>query len=174
MCVPAFFVSNSHDVRTSGSFSCCAAHCCYISDQRERETCWDFRGDSEHSSVMKRSQGRRCMTGVSHLKKAEQRLKICGDYIYCKENNGQRLWDFQLVIDFLIEQQTINAAFCSKRPSKVSLSFKMTRSISQKHLSPPGQQEYWTKCIGRYCHTPPIVLIWRQAIFTFKVYSQRP
>jgi hypothetical protein len=34
-----------------------------------------FLHDSEHSSVMKRSQGPRCMTGVSHLKKARQGLK---------------------------------------------------------------------------------------------------
>jgi hypothetical protein len=58
------------------------------------------------------------------------------------------------------------------KPSKAtSLSFKTTRSISQKRLSPP-QQEHWRKCIGRYCHIPPIVLTWRQAIFTFKVHSK--
>jgi len=41
--------------------------------------------DSEHSSVMKRSLGPRCTTWVNHLKKAEQRLKTCENYICCRE-----------------------------------------------------------------------------------------
>jgi hypothetical protein len=35
------------------------------------------------------SQGSRCMTGISYLKKAEQRLKTCGDHTFHGENNGQ-------------------------------------------------------------------------------------
>jgi hypothetical protein len=42
----------------------------------------------EHSSVMKRSQGPRCMTGVSHLKKAGYRLKTCEDYAFCRGSYG--------------------------------------------------------------------------------------
>jgi hypothetical protein len=34
-----------------------------------------FWSDSEYISMMKCSQGPGCMTGLSHLKKAEQRLK---------------------------------------------------------------------------------------------------
>jgi len=42
-----------------------------------------------------RSQGSSCMTGVSHLRKAEQRSKTCEDYTFCREIYGQRsswLW----------------------------------------------------------------------------------
>jgi len=44
----------------------------------------------EHSSEMKRSQGPRFMIGVSHLKKAGQRLKSCKDYTFCSECYGKR------------------------------------------------------------------------------------
>jgi hypothetical protein len=30
----------------------------------------------------------RCMAGLSHLKKAEQRLKTCEEYTYCREGYG--------------------------------------------------------------------------------------
>jgi hypothetical protein len=55
-------------------------------------------------------------------------------------------FDFQgvLFVDFLIEQRAMNAAYllfeASWRPSKARLSFKTTRSISQKRLSPPRQR----------------------------------
>jgi hypothetical protein len=42
---------------------------------------------------MKRSQGPKCMTGVSYFKKAEQRLEIGEDYTFCRESYGQRFWD---------------------------------------------------------------------------------
>jgi hypothetical protein len=44
----------------------------------------------KYSSVMKRSRGPRFMTGVSHEKKTEQKLKTCEDYTFCRERYGQR------------------------------------------------------------------------------------
>jgi histone-lysine N-methyltransferase SETMAR len=84
------------------------------------------------------------MTWVSHLKKAEQRLKTCEDYSFCRERHGHVFWDSQgvLVIDFLVDNepstQLIIPSFL-KTESKASLSFKTTRSMSQKCLSPPWQ-----------------------------------
>jgi len=54
----------------SEQVSCCAAHYYEISNQRKRESRRDTK-DTDYSSVTKRSQGTRFMTGVSHLKKAE-------------------------------------------------------------------------------------------------------
>jgi len=41
--------------------------------------------------MIKRSRGHRCMTGISHLMKAVQRMKSCEDYIIFKESYDQRL-----------------------------------------------------------------------------------
>jgi len=71
-----------------------------------------FWCDSEHSSVMKRSQWPACMTGVIHFKKAGHKLKTCEDYTFC---NGQRVCYSQgvLFIDVLIVQRTIRATHYS-------------------------------------------------------------
>jgi hypothetical protein len=56
------------------------------------------------------------MTGVSHLKKAEQRLKTCEDCTcYREKDMVSTFWDSQGVLftDFLIEQRTINEAYYS-------------------------------------------------------------
>jgi hypothetical protein len=47
------------------------------------------------------------MTGIRHLKKAEQRLKTC------RESYGQNFWDSQgvLFIHFLTELRTTNPAY---------------------------------------------------------------
>jgi len=70
----------------------------------------------------------------------------------------------------------------SSRLSKVSLSFKMTRSIRQKHLCPP-------QCVTAHCYcdnrnavgnalegtnTLPLVLTWLQEIFICIVHSKGP
>jgi hypothetical protein len=45
--------------------------------------------------------------------------------------------------------------------SKASVS-----SMSTHVRTPPlWQQEHWRKCIGMYCHTPPIVFTWHHVIF---------
>jgi hypothetical protein len=56
------------------------------------------------------------MTGVSHLKKAEQRLKTYEDYTFCRKVTAKVFWDSQgiLFIDFLTEKLTINAVYYSK------------------------------------------------------------
>jgi len=105
-----------------------------------------FWTDSEHSSMMKRSQGLRCMTAVSHLKKAKQRLKTCENYTFCRESYGQFFRTLKGFIhrfsDTITNHQRSLSFEASKRPSKAtSLSFKTTRSISQKRLSPPRQLE---------------------------------
>jgi hypothetical protein len=113
----------------------------------------------------KRSQGSRCTTGVSHLNDAEQRLKPCEEYTFCRNSYGQRFWDTQgvLFIDFLIEQRTINAAYYSKLlKDRVKPAFSSKRrgrtvkGVYLVHNSRPHTD--WTKCIGRYCHTPLIAL----------------
>jgi hypothetical protein len=114
VCLPAF-VSSDHD----GSLGCCAA----IPNRR-------FWWDSEHSSVMKRSQGHRCMSGVSHLKKAEQRLKTCKDYTFCRESYGQSCFGTlnESYSSILTQQRTINAAYYSKLlKDRVKPSFRSKR-----------------------------------------------
>jgi hypothetical protein len=56
------------------------------------------------------------MTGVSHPKKAEYRLKTCEDYTSCRERYGQRFGgggDSQgiLFIYVLTEQRTVKVAY---------------------------------------------------------------
>jgi len=51
-----------------------------------------FWKDPEHNSVIKRSQRPKFMSGVSHLKKAEKRLKTCEDHTFCRESYGQSLF----------------------------------------------------------------------------------
>jgi len=135
-----------------------------------------FWCDSEHSSVMKRSQWPACMTGVIHFKKAGHKLKTCEDYTFC---NGQRVCYSQgvLFIDVLIVQRTIRATHYSMLlEDQINPTFRSkrrSRSV-KKRLSPPRQRasehrrcgKRNRKCIGRCCHTPPLVLTWCQAIFT--------
>jgi len=54
------------------------------------------------------------MAGVSSLRKAGRVLKIREDYTLLRERYGQCFWVSKgvLLIDFLIEQRTINAAYC--------------------------------------------------------------
>jgi len=61
------------------------------------------------------------MTGISHLKKAEQRLKTCEDYNFCRKSYGQRFLGGEgggsqdvLFIDFLTERHTVKIAHLSK------------------------------------------------------------
>jgi len=66
-----------------------------ISNQWKCETCWDC--DENQSTVWwwnPLSQGPRCVTGVSHLKKAKHRLKICKDYTFCRDTYGQHILEF--------------------------------------------------------------------------------
>jgi hypothetical protein len=98
-----------------------------------------FWRKSEHSSVMKHSQEPRCMTGLSHLKKTEQRLKICEDYAFRRKVFVIFFKSF-LFINFLTKQQTINAYFYSKLlKTRVKPAFRSKRRgrLSQKRLSPP-------------------------------------
>jgi hypothetical protein len=94
---------------------------------------------------MKRSQGPRFVTGIITLKKTEHRLKTCGRYAFCKKAMASISWNSQgvLFIDFLIKLRIFNAAYYPmllKGRIKASLSFKTTRSISQKRLPPPPQR----------------------------------
>jgi hypothetical protein len=118
------------------------------------------------------------MTGVSRLKKAEQRLNYAKTTFSAGKVMISVFWKYQgiLFIYFLIEKRTINAAYYSK-----SLLFKTTRSARQKRLSPPHQRaSSHRRCDnrntggggGRYCHTLLIVLTWCQAIFTCFVRSK--
>jgi hypothetical protein len=51
--------------------------------------------------------------GIRHLNKARQIVKTCEDYTFCWERYGQRFWGSKgvLLIDFLTEQRTTNAAY---------------------------------------------------------------
>jgi hypothetical protein len=98
--------------------------------------------------VTKCSHRSRFITSVSHLREAEQRLKTCENYTFCRESYGQRFW----------------------HQSKASVCSTTTRV----RTPPLWQQEHWRKCSGRYCHTPPIVLTWHQTIFTCSLHSERP
>jgi len=50
------------------------------------------------------------MTGVNHLKTAEQRLKTCEDFTLYRESYDRRFWDTRGVLfEFLTEQRTTNA-----------------------------------------------------------------
>jgi hypothetical protein len=71
--------------------------------------------------VTKRSQEPRHMNEISHLRKAEQRLKTCEDYTSCRKITasvffwgGGTLKASVLFIGFLTEQRIINATFYSK------------------------------------------------------------
>jgi hypothetical protein len=54
------------------------------------------------------------MTGVSHLKKAEQRLETWEDYTFCRENNGQRFLGFSKCLIHRLSDIPTNAAYYSK------------------------------------------------------------
>jgi hypothetical protein len=63
-------------------------------------------------------------------------------------------WDIQgvLFIDYLTEERTMNAAYYSELlqdQSKVSLSLKTTKLISQKPLSPPQRASAHRRCDNR-------------------------
>jgi hypothetical protein len=93
-----------------------------------------------------------------------------------------------LCIDFLIEQRTINAAyyskllkdrvkptFRSKRPDRSVKSVCLLHDNARPHTAAvTAGQEHRRRCIGRYRHIPPVVLAWRQAIFTSSVHPNRP
>jgi len=105
--------------------------------------------------------------------KAEQRLETCEDYTFCKERYGKgflRTPDHQRSLLF-------EAPY---GPSKASLSFKTTRcgvvkSVCLLHDNASALRRCDNrKCIGRYCHTPPIVLTWCHAIFACSGHSKRP
>jgi hypothetical protein len=55
--------------------------------------------------VMKRSQGPSGVTGISHLKMDESKLKTCEDHTFRRERYGQRVWDSNgaLFINLLIK-----------------------------------------------------------------------
>jgi ribosomal protein L31E len=83
---------------------------------------------------MKRSQGPRCITRISRLKKDEQRLKTWEDYTFWR-NVTAVAWGSQGVsfIKFLIGQRTINASYYSKllrdRIKAASRSKRRDRSV---------------------------------------------
>jgi hypothetical protein len=83
------------------------------------------------------------------------------------------------------EQRTINAAYYSKLHTDWSVSTfrskrrgRSAKSVSYKttHSATPllWQQEHCRKCTEKCCHTPPIVLTWRQRIFTCSAHRKRP
>jgi hypothetical protein len=90
-----------------------------------------------------------------------------------------------LFIDFLLGQRTNNAVYYSKllkdRVKPAFRSKRRGRSVKRR-LSPQDKARPYTaavttgtfeKCTGTYCHTPPTVLTWRQAIFTCSVHLKR-
>jgi hypothetical protein len=98
-----------------------------------------------HSSAMKCSQGPRCMTGVSHLKKDEQLLKTQRLHLLRGKLRPALFRDSKdiLFIDFPIEWRTINATYYWKLLEdlvKSAFRKKTRRSVSQKCLSPPNRR----------------------------------
>jgi len=117
---------------------------------------------------MKRSQGSRYMTGVSHLKKSGQRLKTCEGFIFCRGSYGQRFWDSQgtLFIDFLIEQRTVKAAHNSKllkeQAKTTFLSKRRVRSVKSVCLFHDKARPHIVVVTSgtlkeMHCHTSPVV-----------------
>jgi hypothetical protein len=84
------------------------------------------------------------MTGVNHLKKAEQRLKTCEDHTFCRGSYDQRILRFPRRLIHRFSDITTNHQLsllfeASYMLIKAIISFKTRRSISQKRLSPPRQ-----------------------------------
>jgi len=138
---------------------------------------------------MKRSQGPRSRTEVSHIKEAEQRLKICEDYTFCK--NGMAsvygiLMAFYSQFSDKKKRRTNDAAYYSKfledRVKSAFRSNRRGRSVKSVCLLHDNARPHTAavtkgtleKCIGRYCHTPPIVLTCHEANFTCSIHSKRP
>jgi hypothetical protein len=127
------------------------------------------------------------MTGLSHLKKAEQRLQIRRDYTFCRENYGQRFWASHgvLFIDFLIEQ-LINVAYYSKLlKDRVKPTFRSKRrgrsvkSVCHLHdnasphtaaVTTGTQEETHLEVLSHLL----IVLTWHRAVFSCSVHLKRP
>jgi len=96
------------------------------------------------STVMKCSQGSRCMTGARHLQKAEQRLKTCKDYVFCRKSYGQWFLGLSSHPSHQFSDRTLNHQCsllfeASQRLRKANLLFKRMRWISlsplQQHVS---------------------------------------
>jgi hypothetical protein len=109
----------------------------------------------EHSLVMKCSLGPRYDWHKS-FKEGGQRLKTWKDYTSTGKVMASIFLNFQgfFFFDFLIEQGTISATYYSKllKDRAKRLSFKTTRPISRKRLSPPqhasAHRRYDSKNIG--------------------------
>jgi len=94
---------------------------------------------------MKLSQGSRCMIGVRHLNNPDRGSKTCEDYAFCRESYGWKFLRFSRRLVYRFSDGATNYQRrllfeASSGPSKSSLSFNTTRSISQKRLSPPRQR----------------------------------
>jgi len=87
-----------------------------------------------------------------------------------------------LFVDFLIEWRTINASYYSKLlKDRVKADFRSERrgrsvkSVCLLHDNAcPHTAALRRICIGRYCHTPQVVLTWRQDVYTYTFHSKRP
>jgi hypothetical protein len=137
---------------------------------------------------MKRSQGPRCMTGVSHSQKAGQRLKTCEDCTFCMESDDQRYLGPSRYFSHRFSDRTTNhnSLHYSKLPQDtVKPTFRSKRrgySVTRVCLlydnacphTATVTRGYWRKYIGRYCHSPHVVLTWHQAICTCSVHSKGP
>jgi len=104
-----------------------------------------FWWDSDYSSVMKHSQGLRCMTGLSHLKMAEQRLKHAKTTPCAGKVMANIFWDSQgtLFINFVIEQWTINIAYLK---SKATYHSKWLGQSFESIISP-----LWQHASAHFC-----------------------
>jgi len=94
-------------------------------------------------------------------------------------------WDSQgiLIIDFLIEgsintayylkflKQWVKPTFCSKWQGQSVKTACLLHNDVHLHTV-PVTTEHGRKCTGRYCHTPLIVVIWYQVIFTCSVHTE--